>query len=63
MQLSKEELVELNTLLKNRKLDLPDFRREVGASGSNYQWLQRNIKIRNPDINPELNKLLGFKKA
>jgi hypothetical protein len=63
VQLSKEELVELNTLLKNRKLDLPDFRREVGTSGSNYQWLQRNIKIRNPDITPELNKLLGFKKV
>jgi hypothetical protein len=50
MNLSSEDLTELNTLLKSKSLDLPDFRREVGKSGSNYAWLQRNITIRNKEL-------------
>jgi hypothetical protein len=50
MNISPNELDELNQLLSNPKLDLPDFRRKVGNNASNYQWLQRNILIRNSTI-------------
>lgn len=61
MNLQAAELQELNTLLKSKELDLPDFRREVNATGNNYSWLQRNIMIRNPNISVRLKQLLGFK--
>lgn len=61
MNLSREEQNELNTLLSSRKLDLPDFRREVSPSGNNYSWLQTNIQKRNLNISPRLKQLLYIK--
>lgn len=61
MNLNSTQLEELNTLLKSKSLDLPTFRREVSSSGNNYSWLQRNIEIRNKEVDPKLKKLLGFK--
>lgn len=58
MNLTKQELAELNQLLKNRNINLPDFRKEVGDSGSNYVWLQKNILKKNPDIDNRIKELL-----
>lgn len=61
MKLNAVELEELNGLLTDKKIDIPEFRRSVTASGNNYQWLQRNILIRNPNISNRLKNLLGMK--
>ena len=61
MKLNAAELEELNSLLGDKKIDIPEFRRSVTASGNNYQWLQRNIMIRNPNISDRLKSLLGMK--
>ena len=61
MKLNAVELEELNGLLTDKKIDIPKFRRSVTASGNNYQWLQRNILIRNPNISERLKNLLGMK--
>lgn len=61
MKLNAPELEELNVLLGDNKIDIPEFRRSVTASGNNYQWLQRNILIRNPNISVRLKNLLGMK--
>ena len=61
MKLNAVELKELNGLLTDKKIDIPEFRRSVTASGNNYQWLQRNILIRNPNISDRLKNLLGMK--
>lgn len=58
MNLNKEELSELNTLLKNTNIEIPDFRREVSPNGNNYKWLQKHITARNPNINPRVKELL-----
>lgn len=60
MQLNKEQCDRLTTLLSDKKIDIPDFRRSVTTKGGNFQWLQKNIKTRNPNINPEISKLLGL---
>ncbi len=60
MNLQIEELSRLNQLLKNENLDLPSFRKEVGKNGNNYQWLQKNITKRNPNVSDELKQLLGL---
>ena len=61
MKLNAAELEELNQLLSDKKIDIPDFRRTVNPSGNNYQWLQRNITIRNPGISDRLKVLLTMK--
>lgn len=61
MKLNPAELEELNTLLADKRIDIPDFRRTVNPSGNNYPWLQRNITIRNPNISERLKNLLGMK--
>ncbi len=61
MKLNAVELEELNGLLTDKKIDIPEFRRSVTASGNNYQWLQRNILIRNPNTSDRLKNLLGMK--
>lgn len=61
MNLNTNELEELNSLLADKKIDIPEFRRSVTASGNNYAWLQRNIAIRNPGISTRLKTLLGMK--
>lgn len=37
-------MAELNQLLAKTKLGLPDFRREIGPSGNNYQWVRKALK-------------------
>ena len=61
MNLSKIELDELNNLLKNPKLDIPDFRREVSSNGCNYSWLQKHIQQRNSNIEKRCLELLNIK--
>jgi hypothetical protein len=61
VKLNDAELEELNILLCDKKIDIPEVRRSVTASGNNYQWLQRNIMIRNPNISDRLKNLLGMK--
>ncbi|WOL24398.1 hypothetical protein fHeYen902_052c [Yersinia phage fHe-Yen9-02] len=53
-------LIELNALLNSHKnkLDLPEFRSEVGASGSNLQWLNKNLK-KNPNVPARIRELLS----
>lgn len=62
MNLSIRQLTRLNELLKSSDLDLPEFRRTVGQSSSNFFWLQRNLMIRNSKVaSEELKALLGIK--
>jgi hypothetical protein len=61
LNLKSEELSTLNKLLRDRKIDLPDFRRTIGNTGSNYAWVSQNILKRNPNISDELKLLLGIK--
>lgn len=58
MNISKEEIVELNSLLKNTNINIPDFKRVVGPSGNNYKWLQTHILVRNQNLNPRIKELL-----
>jgi hypothetical protein len=53
-------LEKLNALLKDRNLDIPDHRRNVGPSGDNIAWLRKHIRQRN-EIGPELERLLDMK--
>lgn len=60
MKVNKGELVmELNSLLKSKKLDLPSFRREVTTGGRNVQWLIKHIKENNSNYNPRIDELLS----
>ena len=61
MNLNKEQVEELNTLLADKKLNLPDFRKEVTKGGSNYIWLQKNITKKNPQVSERLKELLQIK--
>jgi len=64
MNLSKEEREELNNLLSDRKIKLPDFRRVVNASGGNYHWLQQNLAKFNGEVlaqSSRLQQLLNLK--
>lgn len=62
MNLSKDDVAELNGILADKKaINLPDFRRTVTASGGNYQWLQQHITKFNAEAvegNPRLKQLL-----
>jgi len=60
VNLNQEQLVELNTLLKSQKLDLPSFRREVRSCGTNFGWLQKHLTMKNPDAPARLKELLGI---
>ena len=61
MNLKSDQLDQLNTLLRSKDLDIPDFRRSVNQTGSNYKWLQKHILKRNPGISQELLSLLHIK--
>ncbi|MDD2819183.1 MAG: hypothetical protein PHN51_10390 [Candidatus Nanopelagicales bacterium] len=58
--LTKTQLEELNQLLTNKDLVLPDFRRTVHATGGNIDWLRKNLLKRNPNASPTLRKLLSI---
>jgi len=60
--LSKEEIIEVNYLLKSKDLNLPDFRRVIQKSGGNYRWLQKHISERNPILPERLTYLLDLTK-
>lgn len=60
MPLSKEHIDELNELLKDKKIELPDFRRAVSLSGQNTQWLKKNIALRNPNLPERLKDLIAL---
>lgn len=61
MKLNPVELKELNSLLSDKRIDVPDFRRTVSSNGHNYVWLSNNITIRNPGISARLKDLLSIK--
>lgn len=61
MNLDKTKIDELNGYLEDPSLNIPDFRRKVTATGSNYLWLQKNIKTKNPGISPRVLELLQLK--
>lgn len=60
MQLTEEKSARLSQLLNDKKIDIPDFRRTVSSTGANYTWLQKHIKTRNPNLSPEILKLLNL---
>lgn len=58
MNLDKEKVAALNELLKDPKIDLPAFRREVTITGANYLWLQKHIQTRNKGLDKRVLELL-----
>jgi hypothetical protein len=60
MKLTKDELNELNIILKNRNIVLPDFRKVVSNTGQNYNWLRKHIVRDNPNISSRLKYLLSI---
>lgn len=58
MNLDKDQVQELNTLLKSKDIELPDFRREVKVNGGNFEWLQKHITKKNPEVPLRLRELL-----
>ena len=60
--LTDTQIEELNQLLSDKKINLPDHRRKVQRRTHNYQWLQSNILTRNPHISDDLRVLLKLPK-
>lgn len=60
MNLNKADIEELNQLLKNPKIELPSFRREVTLTGGNYEWLQKRIQLKNKGLDPRILHLLSL---
>ena len=60
MNLNKEKVAELNELLRDPKIDIPAFRREVTVTGANYLWLQKHIQIRNKSLDKRVLELLDL---
>lgn len=60
MNLNRSQIEELNNLLKSDELHLPTYRREIGLSGSNFCWLQRNITKKNKNIPKRILELLNL---
>lgn len=60
VNLNKENVAELNELLKSPKIDIPVFRREVTVTGANYQWLQKHIQTRNKNLDSRVLELLDI---
>lgn len=59
MKLDNVELEELNDLLDDNSLDIPDIRREVGDNGRNLKWLKKHLSTRNSrDQHPRLFELV-----
>jgi len=56
----KELVYEINILLKNKNLDIPEFRRVVSITGQNVQWLLKNICVRNAHINKRIIDILNL---
>jgi hypothetical protein len=56
----KELVYEINILLKNKNLDIPEFRRVVSITGQNVQWLLKNIRVRNVHINKRIIDILNL---
>jgi hypothetical protein len=60
MALTKAHIDELNELLKDKKIILPDFRRAVSTTGQNTQWLKKNIATRNPQLPTRIKELINL---
>lgn len=60
MILSKETCERLNELLKDKSIDIPDFRRTVSHTGNNVEWLRKRIQTRNKNLNHEIKSILGL---
>lgn len=60
MNLNKENVAELNDLLKSPKIDIPAYRREVTVTGANYHWLQKHIQTRNKNLDNRVLELLDL---
>lgn len=58
MNLRSNELNELNELLAKEKTKVPDFRKDISATGANYVWWQKNIKKINPNVSDRVKELL-----
>jgi hypothetical protein len=61
MNLTREQIAEINTHLASPKIDIPPFRREVTITGGNVQWLQKHLTKNNPKLPARLTELLGLK--
>lgn len=59
MNLNKLQIEELNELLKSNKIVIPDFRRSIGPTGQNAQWIKKNLHIRNPDLHARVKELVA----
>lgn len=60
MNLNKQDIQELNALLKDKSIDVPFFRREVSPCGANFSWLQKHIRRNNPALPARLLELLAI---
>ena len=59
MPVSRQSLIdELNELLKDKAILIPDFRRSVSSSGQNLHWLKKHIHLKNPKLHPRIPALL-----
>lgn len=59
MALTKKELDELNHLLKDKSLIIPDFRRTISEGGQNGEWIKKKIAIKNPNLPKRLTELVA----
>jgi hypothetical protein len=60
VNLSKEQLAELNRLLNDNSLNLPDIRRRVTPSGRNLVWLRKHFSTNADNVPTRLKLLLGL---
>lgn len=57
--MTQNNLQRLNELLANKELDIPEHRRTVHESGSNFDWLKKHAGVRNT-LCSELTDLLSM---
>lgn len=60
MNLTREKITEINTLLASPEVNLPPFRREVSITGGNYLWLKKHIQKNNKKLPERLLELLDI---
>lgn len=59
MNLNKSQIEELNQLLKDNTIVLPEFRRSISSTGQNAQWIKKNIHTRNPHLSQRVKELVA----
>lgn len=61
MSLNKTQIDELNELLKDKAINIPDFRRTVTHTGQNAQWLKKKLNsTSHPNLPTRVRVLLGL---